>query len=127
MYASPLPVVSNSVCVCVLTCPDKHSSYALAKSALVTLLRPFLAVVVPRLLYTAFTFSQPLLLRRIVGFLGEDDPSTNVRNGLIGATVLIYFGLAVRSCPTGYHPPACPATDMEQGNSRAALGYERQL
>ncbi|EFZ03270.2 ABC transporter, transmembrane domain, type 1 [Metarhizium robertsii ARSEF 23] len=75
----------------------KHSSYALAKSALVTLLRPFLAVIVPRLLYTAFTFSQPLLLRRIVGFLGEDDPSTNVRNGLIGATVLIYFGLAVTS------------------------------
>lgn len=87
------------VCVCVLTWADKHSSYALAKSALVTLLRPFLAVIVPRLLYTAFTFSQPLLLRRIVGFLGENDPSTNVRNGLIGATVLIYFGLAVRFVP----------------------------
>ncbi|OAA39066.1 ABC transporter, transmembrane domain, type 1 [Metarhizium rileyi] len=74
---------------------DKHSSYALVKSALFTLLRPFLAVIVPRFLYTAFTFSQPLLLRRIVGFLGESDPSTSVRNGLIGATVLIYFGLAV--------------------------------
>jgi hypothetical protein len=75
---------------------DKRSSHGLLKSCLLTLLRPFLTIAIPRLLYSAFTFSQPLLLRRIVDFIGEENPSISVRNGLIGATVLIYLGLAVR-------------------------------
>lgn len=74
---------------------DKHSSHALIRSSLLTLLHPFCAVIIPRLLYTTFSFSQPLLLQRVVRLIGEKSPSTSVRNGLIGATVLIYLGLAV--------------------------------
>lgn len=84
---------------------DNHVSNPLIWSTVVTLRRPFLAVFIPRILYTAFTFSQPLLLQRIVRFVGEKDPPTTVRNGLIGATVLIYFGIAVCFC---VHNPRAP-------------------
>lgn len=74
---------------------DKHSSNALIKSCFLTFIRPFSIVFIPRLLYMAFSFSQPLLLQRIVRFIGDSNASTSVRNGLIGATILIYLGLAV--------------------------------
>lgn len=65
------------------------------KATFYTLFWPCCAVVVPRLLNIGFTFSQPFLIQRIVSFLSEESPSVNVRNGLIGATVLIYSGIAV--------------------------------
>ncbi|KAK2594831.1 hypothetical protein QQS21_007459 [Conoideocrella luteorostrata] len=73
----------------------QRSSHSLIQSCFLTLMWPFIAVVFPRLLYIAFSFSQPFLLHRIVSFIGEENPSTSVRNGLIGATVLIYLGQAI--------------------------------
>lgn len=64
------------------------------KALLRSLLQPLFAVVPPRLCYTAFLFSQPLLLRRIVIYVEEKDASANIGHGLIGATVLVYLGIA---------------------------------
>lgn len=57
----------------------------------------FLAGVLPRLLFAGFTFAQPLLVNRIVNFVGSPwgEDSRNTAAGLVGATVCIYVGLAV--------------------------------
>lgn len=56
---------------------------------------PLVAIVVPRLCFTAFTFAQPFLLHTIVTAVGQQELSRDVIGGLIGATGLLYFGLAV--------------------------------
>lgn len=65
------------------------------KATLWSLFQPTCAVIVPRLCYTGFIFSQPLLTRRLINYIGERDTSVNTARGLIGATVLIYLGIAI--------------------------------
>ncbi|KAI3326783.1 putative ABC transporter [Xylariaceae sp. AK1471] len=56
----------------------------------------FLAMVIPRLFLSALRLSQPLLIHRITDYLGHlDEERVETGQGLIGATVLIYLGLAV--------------------------------
>lgn len=57
----------------------------------------FATGIVPRLLFSGFTFAQPFLINTIVDFVGEPDEkkSEDISGGLIGATVLVYIGLAV--------------------------------
>lgn len=57
----------------------------------------FAAGVIPRLLFSGFTFAQPFLINSIVDFVGEpaEKQSKDVSGGLIGATILIYVGLSV--------------------------------
>lgn len=54
--------------------------------------------VLPRLCLAALRFAQPFLIQRIIDFVGE--PSTkdtnSIAGGLIGATALVYIGMAVR-------------------------------
>lgn len=61
--------------------------------------RQLLYAAVPRVFLIGFTFAQPFLISRLLNFLaGPDDQKTaNVGYGLIGATALIYLGLAVSS------------------------------
>ena len=58
---------------------------------------PLIALMIPRLCLSAFKLSQPLLINRITSLLGGQDNERNVDAGrsLIGATVLIYSGLAI--------------------------------
>ena len=44
-----------------------------------------------------FSYSQPLLINRVIDFVGDSFGSTSSNNGygLIGATALVYFGVAV--------------------------------
>lgn len=57
----------------------------------------FLACVPPRLFLIAFKVMQPLLINRIILYMGESRTKENILNGyvLIGATGLLYGGLAV--------------------------------
>lgn len=55
---------------------------------------PIISAVFPRLCQSAFNFSQPLLISRIVTYMQEVNPDPNVGYGLIGATAIIYIGLA---------------------------------
>jgi len=54
--------------------------------------------VLPRLCLAGFRFAQPFLIQTIINFVGE--PSTEdtggIAGGLIGATALVYIGMAVR-------------------------------
>lgn len=57
----------------------------------------FFAGVIPRLLFSGFSFAQPFLIRSVIIFVGSPDTrwSLQISSGLIGATVLVYIGLAV--------------------------------
>jgi hypothetical protein len=54
-----------------------------------------LAPVIPRIALLAFTFCQPLLLRRFLQFLQDGDEKVNVGYGMIAAYALVYFGMSV--------------------------------
>lgn len=76
----------------------KHSLIAATFSAFKV---AFLAPVIPRLCLAGFSFAQPFLINRVVSFVGESESNNPQRNasgiagGLIGATFLVYLGLAV--------------------------------
>jgi len=59
---------------------------------------PLLVPVLPRLALLALTLCQPLMLQRLLAYLEDpvarQDPKTGY--ALIGATVVIYVGMAVR-------------------------------
>ncbi|KND90065.1 Multidrug resistance-associated protein 1 [Tolypocladium ophioglossoides CBS 100239] len=59
--------------------------------------RPMLSIVLPRLFLIGFTFSQPFLIQRTLTLLTQpvDQSTTTYGYGLIGATGLIYVGMAV--------------------------------
>lgn len=44
---------------------------------------------------TAFTFSQPFLIKTTIEFVGSENPNGYHGKGLIGAWTLVYLGLAV--------------------------------
>jgi hypothetical protein len=54
----------------------------------------------PRLCLSAFTLVQPLYLRRVISFIGEENPHWFVRTGLILSCVLIFLGVAVSAFNT---------------------------
>jgi ATP-binding cassette subfamily C (CFTR/MRP) protein 1 len=60
---------------------------------------PLLSPVIPRLALTAFKYSQPLLIQRLLDYLDEpaNSDTKNIGYGLIGAYALVYLGLAVSS------------------------------
>lgn len=73
------------------------SKFRLARALVKTLTVALLAPVGPRAALIGFTFCQPFLINSTLSYLerptGERDP--NVGYGLIGATVLIYGGMAL--------------------------------
>lgn len=58
---------------------------------------PALAGVIPRLLQSAFNFAQPFLIQSVILAVGspETELSVKVASGLIGATALVYVGMAL--------------------------------
>lgn len=60
--------------------------------------RPFVAAIPARLCLIGFNFAQPFLINRVISILqGSDSETPDNRYGLIGATALIYLGIAVCS------------------------------
>jgi ABC-type multidrug transport system fused ATPase/permease subunit len=58
---------------------------------------PLLLPVIPRLFQLAFTFCQPFFIQSLLHFLSQDESLVSINHGygLIGASVLIYSGIAV--------------------------------
>jgi hypothetical protein len=79
------------------TTTDKEKKNALASSVVKSIKWPIVVALSPRLCLIGFRFSQPLLLKRIVDFVGQADgeEKINIGYGLLGATVFVYFGNAV--------------------------------
>ncbi len=74
---------------------NQSSRFALAKACFLTFYIDFTTIVIPRLCHIGFVFSQPFLLRTIVQEVGKHGLNDGVDNGLIGAVVLVYFGIFV--------------------------------
>lgn len=70
--------------------------YGLARALAKTLAVPLLLPVGPRIAMTAFQFCQPFLINSLLDYLqrSPEGSSRNVGYGLIGATILIYAGIA---------------------------------
>lgn len=56
---------------------------------------PLVSAVFPRVCLIGFTFAQPFLISSLLDWLSESRSSENKGYGLLGATILIYLGLAV--------------------------------
>ncbi|KAE8369715.1 hypothetical protein BDV27DRAFT_152796 [Aspergillus caelatus] len=69
---------------------------ALPKAVLFILRWNLFSVAVPRLCMIGFNFAQPFLITTAINYMDESEPhNKNVKYGLIGATFLIYFGIAI--------------------------------
>lgn len=67
----------------------------------------FLEGVIPRLGLTFFNFAQPLLVERVLNFMGEPDHvnSSNYAYGLIASYALVYIGIGVSGFPRAIKIP----------------------
>ncbi|XWX01630.1 hypothetical protein V2A60_009658 [Cordyceps javanica] len=75
---------------------DKKSSSSLLKCTFLAFKGQFAAGVIPRLLYSGFTLSQPFLINSVVGYVAQGDKRNSAEGAsLVGAAVLLYTGLAV--------------------------------
>jgi ATP-binding cassette subfamily C (CFTR/MRP) protein 1 len=75
----------------------RQGNWVLMKCTFLAYKWQFFAGIVPRLLFSGSTFAQPFLINSVIDFIGEsrEQQSKNVAGGLVGATVLVYVGLAV--------------------------------
>lgn len=83
----------------------KGDKFGLVKVLVRTLKAPLLLPVIPRLAYLAFTFCQPLFLERLSNYLSQPRLDANTGYGFIGASLLIYSGLAISWAFTWYDNP----------------------
>lgn len=76
---------------------NKTAKHCLLISTLSAYKAGYLAPVLPRLCLAAFNFSQPFIIERVIEYVGEPEgqQTNNIAGGLIGATLLVYLGLAV--------------------------------
>ncbi|KAI1268251.1 ABC transporter [Xylariaceae sp. FL1019] len=72
----------------------KGGRYRLLRACFRSYFFSFASPIVPRLLVTAFTFSQPLLINTTVTFVGYTNPNANYGKGLIGAWAMVSLGIA---------------------------------
>ena len=74
---------------------SKRSQYCLIKACFRTFPVSFLIIPIPQLCLSVFIMLRPLYIQRAVEFMTEHNGSDNVRNGLIGAIILLIAGSAV--------------------------------
>ncbi|KAF2713300.1 P-loop containing nucleoside triphosphate hydrolase protein [Pleomassaria siparia CBS 279.74] len=72
----------------------KGDKFGLTKVLIRTLKWPILLPVVPRLTLLGFTLAQPFFIERLLDYLAEPEPDPNIGYGFIGASLLIYAGIA---------------------------------
>ena len=90
----------------------KGDRFGLAKVLLYTLRVPLVLPILPRLANLGFTFCQPFFLQRLLDHLSTPKVDANVGYGLIGASILIYSGLAISLALCWYakHPKIMPTS-----------------
>lgn len=77
-------------------CSHEKQSYRLIRATLRAYLWPCLSAILPRLVLIAFKFCQPFLITAAVDYVSTPKTSPDYfGQGLIGAYVLEYFGMAV--------------------------------
>ncbi|KAM0739546.1 hypothetical protein ACQRIT_007283 [Beauveria bassiana] len=74
----------------------KLNNWALLKCTFMAYKGQFAAGVVPRLLYSGFTLSQPFLINSVIAYVATPgEKNRNEGASLVGATVLLYTGLTI--------------------------------
>ncbi|KAF4432161.1 Canalicular multispecific organic anion transporter 2 [Fusarium acutatum] len=68
---------------------------SLLKCTFLTYKWQFAAGIIPRILHSGFNFAQPFLIQSVIVLVSKKEMSVQISSGLIGATVLIYVGLAI--------------------------------
>ncbi|KAL5086662.1 hypothetical protein Trisim1_008747 [Trichoderma cf. simile WF8] len=76
---------------------NKDTSHALFKTTITFFLKQFLPIFLPRVFLIGFNIAQPLLIYRAVSLLAENQSQDrqNAGHGMIGATILVYLGIAL--------------------------------
>lgn len=83
----------------------KGDKFGLAKVLMRTLKVPLLLPVPPRLALLGFTFCQPFFIESLLDHLSQPEINANVGYGFIGASVLIYLGIAISTAFCWYSEP----------------------
>lgn len=73
----------------------RGDKFGLVKVLMRTLKVPLLLPVAPRLALLGFTFCQPLFIEKLLDHLSEPEIDANIGYGFIGASILIYSGIAI--------------------------------
>ncbi|KAJ0120451.1 hypothetical protein J7T55_015178 [Diaporthe amygdali] len=73
----------------------RGDKFGLVKVLIRTLKVPLLLPVPPRLALLGFTFCQPFFIEKLLDHLSQPKVDANVGYGFIGASILIYLGIAV--------------------------------
>ncbi|XWW93222.1 hypothetical protein V2A60_001154 [Cordyceps javanica] len=74
---------------------SKTSKRPLVRAGLRTLYWELLSPVLPRLCLIGFSFGRPFLMQQVMDIISGGATSRSQTNGLIGATILIFGGLAI--------------------------------
>ncbi|KAK0732544.1 putative ABC multidrug transporter [Apiosordaria backusii] len=77
------------------------TKHALCYTTFRTFMSQTLWAIPPRLCFSGLKFAQPFLIKRVVEFVGSSPDAVvdaNFVGGLIGATLLVYTGLAISNC-----------------------------
>lgn len=83
----------------------KGNKYGLLKVLMRTLKLPLLLPIPPRLALLCFTFCQPFFIEKLLDHLSQPEIDANVGYGFIGASILIYSGIAISSAFCWYIEP----------------------
>jgi hypothetical protein len=73
----------------------RGDKFGLGKVLVRTLKVPLLLPIVPRLAMLGFTFCQPLFMEKLLDYLSQPELDANIGYGFIGASLLIYSGIAI--------------------------------
>jgi ABC-type multidrug transport system fused ATPase/permease subunit len=84
----------------------KGDKLGLLKVLVRTLWVPLLLPVLPRLALLGFTFCQPLFMEKLLNYLSQAELEANVGYGFIGASLLIYLGIATSKAVYWYVDPS---------------------
>ncbi|KAE8149908.1 P-loop containing nucleoside triphosphate hydrolase protein [Aspergillus avenaceus] len=85
---------------------------------------PLALTILPRLFMIGFTFSQPFLIASILNWLDNSHRESSEGYGLVGATLLIYVGMALSNLI--YDQSLCPFVTMFRGAASSMI-YDHAL
>lgn len=81
----------------IFAVPNKATPGALFNTWCAAFPGPLMLPIIPRLFQIGFTYAQPFLVTEAIALANtpQQQPFTNIGYGLIGAYILVYFGIAV--------------------------------
>lgn len=74
---------------------DQKASHSMLRACLRTFWLSLASGAIPRLCLTGFTFAQPFLINTLTTYVGLSHPDVDHGRSLIGASALVYIGMAV--------------------------------